>query len=181
VVSVDTYHEKTALAALRAGAHIINDISANPAIMELAAAYGAGLVVMHMQGRPATMQEAPCYTDVVGEVKSFLQAQAQEALRRGVAREALILDPGLGFGKNTAHNLALLGALDQLNLGFPLLLGVSRKRFLSELSGQAFGGPAANLAANLWGVSKGAKILRVHEIGPLKQALKLWEAVEAAA
>jgi dihydropteroate synthase len=178
VISVDTYREETALAALGAGAHILNDISANPAIMDLAAAHGAGLVVMHMQGCPATMQDAPHYHDAVAEVKCFLREKTGEALERGVAHESLIVDPGIGFGKNAAHNLALLSALSQLNFAFPLLLGVSRKGFLRGLSGEAFGGPAANLAANLWGVSQGARILRVHEIRPLKQALKLWEAIK---
>lgn len=178
VVSVDTRHEQVAEAALKAGAHILNDISANPAIMDLAASYRAGLVVMHMQGEPATMQDAPYYDNVVEEVGDFLRAKAEAAIERGVSPRSLILDPGIGFGKSLSHNLALLNALDRLPSAFPLLLGLSRKRFLRALSGEKGGGPAANLAANLWGINKGAKILRVHEIAPLRQALKIWEAIK---
>jgi dihydropteroate synthase len=178
VISVDTRREQVARAALEAGAHILNDISANPALMDLAASYRAGLVVMHMQGEPATMQDAPCYSNVVEEVRDFLLRKAGAAIKRGVSLKSLILDPGIGFGKNLSHNLSLLKALGRLTSDFPLLLGLSRKRFLRALSGENFGGPAANVAASLWGVSQGAKILRTHEIAPLRQALKVWEAIK---
>jgi dihydropteroate synthase len=146
--------------------------------MDLAASYRAGLVVMHMRGEPATMQDAPYYDNVVEEVGGFLRAKARAAIERGVSPKSLILDPGIGFGKNLSHNLALLGALGRLNSDFPLLLGLSRKGFLRAMSGEDWGGQAANLAANLWGVNQGAKILRVHEIAPLRQALKVWEAIK---
>ena len=172
LISVDTYHAHTAAAALEAGADIINDISANPDIMRLAAQTGATLVIMHMQGRPLTMQQAPSYRNVVLEVKAFLLDKVKQALDAGVERKSVIIDPGVGFGKSLQHNVQLLRELHELTrLPYPLLLGVSRKRFLSALSGEAFGGPGANLAANIWGVIQGAKILRVHEVEELRRAL----------
>jgi dihydropteroate synthase len=136
---------------------------------------------MHMQATPATMQNAPYYDDVTAEIITFLQNRAQKALQAGVDKSAVILDPGIGFGKTQSHNLQLMRDLKKFAvLGYPLLLGVSRKSFLANISGQKFGGPGANLAANLWALSQGVKILRVHEVKPLKQASAFFDSLRPA-
>ncbi len=182
-ISIDTYQAATAKAALLAGADIINDISAgaDPAMLPLAAGHGCALVLMHMQGTPATMQKAPFYDDVCAQVAAFLEERVWAALHAGIAREHLILDPGIGFGKTAEHNLALMGGLSKIvALGLPVLLGISRKKTLEALTGEPFGGVGGNLAGNLWGVSQGVKLLRVHEVKTLKQALRVWGAIQGA-
>ncbi|MBP6546054.1 MAG: dihydropteroate synthase [Phenylobacterium sp.] len=183
-ISVDTVKPAVARAAVAAGASIWNDITAlaAPGAPELAAELACEVILMHMQGEPRTMQAAPRYDDVVGEVCEFLMARAEAALAAGVAREAIWLDPGIGFGKTLAHNLALLGALDRVvALGFPVLLGVSRKSFLARLDPAATD-PAhrlgGSLACALAGASAGVAAVRVHDVAETVQALRVWAAVE---
>ncbi len=183
-ISIDTRHASVAHACVEAGAAIINDVEGfrDPAMVEVAAGCDAGLVVMHMLGDPETMQKAPRYDDVVREVGGFLLAQATVLEAAGVARERIVIDPGIGFGKTLEHNLALLAGLPVLaELGYPVAVGVSRKRFIGELSGESeprlrLGG---SIAAGLSAVRAGASILRVHDVGATVQALEVLEAIEA--
>jgi dihydropteroate synthase len=186
-LSVDTMKPGVARAAVAAGARIWNDVYAlrAPGAAETAAALGCEVVLMHMQGDPRSMQDEPRYGDVVAEVSAFLMARAEAALTAGVAREKITLDPGIGFGKTPAHNLALIAGLGRIKaLGFPVLLGVSRKRFIRSLDpaavepGDRLGG---SLAAALAGAANGADILRVHDVRETAQALKVWGAIKAAA
>jgi dihydropteroate synthase len=184
-VSVDTRTPEVASACVEAGAAIINDVSGfrDPAMVEVAASCDAGLVVMHMLGDPVTMQMAPHYDDVVREVGGYLLAQAAVLEAAGVARERIVLDPGIGFGKTLAHNLALLGALPLLaEYGYPLLVGASRKRFIGELTGEAeprerVGG---SVAVAVEAVRQGASIVRVHDVAESAQALRVCVALWAA-
>ena len=181
-ISVDTTKLAVAEAALDAGASIINDITAlrhNPEIAALCAERDAGLVLLHMQGRPRTMQDAPHYDDVVAEVRAFLAERVEFALSEGVAEQRIWVDPGIGFGKTVEHNLALLANLDQIvALGRPVLAGTSRKRFLGSFDGsppdQRLGGTIASTLA-AW--QAGARVLRVHDVAPMRQALTVAEAI----
>jgi dihydropteroate synthase len=169
LISVDTTRCAVARAALEAGAHIVNDITAGqaePDILPLAAGYRAGFVLMHMQGEPRTMQHQPVYADVVAEVGAFLAARRRAALAAGLPEDALVLDPGIGFGKTYDHNWTLLAGLPVLaGLGSPLLVGVSRKRFLGELCGRDVDDRlAASLAAATQAMLRGAAIIRVHDV-----------------
>jgi dihydropteroate synthase len=186
-VSIDTVKPAVARAAVAAGASMWNDISALGGFgaLETAAALGCQVVLMHMQGTPRTMQDRPHYQDVVAEVEAFLARRAEAAIRAGVRRESIWLDPGIGFGKTLAHNLELLAQLDRLGrLGFPILLGVSRKSFIraidrgADAPDERLGG---SLAAALWGARAGAAAVRVHDVRNTVQALKVWTAIEAAA
>jgi dihydropteroate synthase len=150
----------------------------------VAAGSGADVILMHMQGEPRTMQDDPRYVDVVEEVRAFLAECAGAAMAAGVRREDILLDPGIGFGKTLAHNLALLRSLPRLgDLGFPLVVGVSRKRFIraidpsAESADDRLGG---SLAAALWCASHGAAVVRVHEVRETVQALKVWTAAQGA-
>ena len=186
-ISIDTLKADVARAAVQAGATIWNDVTAlrgSEDAASVAAELGVPVVLMHMQGEPGTMQVAPHYEDVVAEVCAFLSERAAAAMAAGVAREAISLDPGIGFGKNLAHNLTLLAHLDQIMaLGFPVLLGVSRKRFVQALDPTAteptdrLGG---SLAAALAGARAGVDVIRVHDVRETVQALKVWQAIEAA-
>ena len=185
VISVDTRLAPVARAALDAGADLVNDISAlrdDPQLVELVAERGVPVVLMHMRGTPADMQQGggPVYDDVVREVADFLQERAEWAIERGVVRERIIVDPGLGFGKRVGHNLQLLAGLDELvGRGYPVLVGASRKRFI----GAAAGGeqPADRLAGSLTcailAAQAGAAIVRVHDVQPTAEALRLLRAV----
>lgn len=169
LLSVDTSKAAVAEAALAAGADILNDVTAglgDPDMLALAARTGAGLVLMHMRGTPRTMQRNPEYADVVAEVRDHLAERVRAAEAAGVARERLVLDPGVGFGKRLEHNLALIAGLGELAaLGRPLLLGVSRKRWLGDLTGRGVGDRmAASLAGAAAGVERGAHIIRVHDV-----------------
>ena len=185
--SIDTSKSSVASAALEAGADIINDVTAmrgDPLMGELAARSGAGVILMHMQGEPRSMQIAPHYQDVVAEVEAFLLARARAAETGGVARDRIWLDPGIGFGKTVAHNLSLLAALPRLAAqGYPLLLGASRKRFIASLAGddpdpsRRLGG---SIAAALQGARCGCRMVRVHDVAETVQALKVWSAMEPA-
>ncbi|MDD2804154.1 MAG: dihydropteroate synthase [Elusimicrobiales bacterium] len=181
-VSVDTCKPELAELAVQAGADIINDITGfkAPAMIEAAARSGAGVVVMHMQGEPRTMQAAPVYTDVVGEVKEFLAGRAAALQAAGV--KDIILDPGIGFGKTLEHNLALIARLGELRaLGYPVLLGVSRKKFIGTLAG---GEPherlSGTIAACVAGAAAGADIIRVHDVAECRKAMLVADAIRAA-
>jgi len=181
VISVDTRHPEVAEAALRAGADIVNDIEAlaRPGMAEIAARAQAAVVLMHMQGTPQTMQRAPSYADCLGEVCAFLEDAAQRALDAGIVPEAIILDPGIGFGKLKEHNLALLRGIGRLKgLGYPVLIGVSRKRFIGELTGRDVPERlAGSLGAALAAWRNGADILRVHDVAPTIDALRVFREV----
>jgi dihydropteroate synthase len=185
-LSVDTMKPEVARAAMAAGASIWNDVTAlsAPGAPELAAELGCDVMLMHMKGEPHTMQAQPRYDDVVAEVIGFLAARAEAALAAGVAAERIWLDPGIGFGKTPAHNLALLANLDRLvALGFPVLLGVSRKSFIAAIDPAAKPADArlpGSLAAALAGARAGVAALRVHDVGETAQALKVWAAIEGA-
>jgi dihydropteroate synthase len=186
VVSVDTYRATTAEAALDAGARIVNDVTAlrgDPRMAALVADAGCPVVLMHMLGRPKTMQREPRYDDVVGEVRHFLEERAGHANAAGVAAENIILDPGIGFGKTPEHNLALLRRLDAVvSLGFPVLLGASRKRFIGTITGaeeakeRVFG----TVATTVLGYERGATLFRVHDVRANREALAVAEAVRSA-
>ncbi|MES9829587.1 MAG: dihydropteroate synthase [Candidatus Thiodiazotropha sp.] len=175
-VSIDTTSSDVARHALDCGANMINDISAgreDPEILALAASAGVPLVLMHMQGTPETMQHAPAYRDAVAEVTSFLQTRVEAALAAGVEPEALLLDPGIGFGKLKRHNLQLLAGLQTIGkLGYPLLLGASRKRFMGSICNQAQPNALmpATCAATALGVMAGVKVFRVHDVWQNRQA-----------
>lgn len=182
VVSVDTMKPEVMRAALDAGAAMVNDVMAlrAPGALEAVAASDAAVCLMHMQGEPQSMQHAPCYTDVVEDVKRFLQDRVQACEAAGVSRERLVIDPGFGFGKTLEHNLALLRHLNRLaELGVPVLAGLSRKSMLGKLTGRdidarEFAGVAAHLAA----VARGARLVRVHNVAAMRDALVIWNAVE---
>jgi len=186
VISVDTYKPAVARAAIAAGADMWNDVTAltAPGASEAAAELGCKVVLMHMQGDPQTMQQAPHYADVVAEVCDFLMAKAEMAMAAGVFREKIWLDPGIGFGKTLAHNLALLANLDRIvALGFPVLLGASRKGLVMHLDPLAvvptdrLGG---SLAAALAGAQAGVAAVRAHDVRETVQALKVWSAIDGA-
>ena len=184
-LSIDTGSAQVASAALAGGAHIVNDVTAlgDPAMAGVVAAAGAGLVLMHMQGSPATMQYAPHYDDVVREVREFLGARMAIAVAAGVARECVALDPGIGFGKSIEHSLRLIARLDELAvLGRPVLLGASRKSFLGRLIGEA--APDQRLEAGLAAASIGAflcaRIIRTHDVAATRRATRIAEALAAA-
>jgi dihydropteroate synthase len=171
-VSIDTRKAEVANAAAQAGATIINDVSAS--LHEVAAAHGAGWVAMHMRGTPATMQRETEYGDVVTEVRDFLVARAETAVAAGV-REVWI-DPGLGFAKTAEHNLSLLHHLDELvATGLPVVVGASRKSFIGRLTGaeRADDRLEGSLAAAVWAMAHGVSMVRVHDVKPTVQALRL--------
>ncbi|MES9970412.1 MAG: dihydropteroate synthase [Candidatus Thiodiazotropha sp.] len=176
-ISIDTTLSEVAREAIDAGASMINDVSAgrdDPEMFGLAGAADVPLVLMHMQGTPETMQHAPTYRDVVSEVKSFLEGRVEAALGAGIKPESLLLDPGIGFGKQKRHNLALLAGLKQIGeLGYPLLLGVSRKRFMGAISNRIQPEQLipATCACTALGVMAGVKVFRVHDVWQNRQAL----------
>lgn len=187
LLSVDTRHAAVAEQALEAGADIINDITglADPAMRALCAAAPCGIVLMHMQGQPRTMQLAPHYDDVVREVRAFFEERLALAEAAGIARERICLDPGIGFGKNVEHNLALIAHLEELRVAdLPLLMALSRKRFMGAvLSG---GAPAPvrealpTVVMSLLAADRGADLHRVHDVRELRDALRLRRAVLGA-
>lgn len=181
-ISIDTSKLDVALAALDAGATIVNDVTAlrgDPEIGALCAERDVGLVLMHMQGTPRTMQESPTYGDVVEDVRSFLSERLEAAVASGVAEERVWLDPGIGFGKTLDHNLELLRRLPELReLGRPLVVGASRKSFIGKIDGspvaERLGG---TIASCVMAVAGGADVLRVHDVAEVGQALKVAAAV----
>lgn len=178
-VSIDTTKAVVAAAAIDAGAVLVNDVAAgaDPEMLPLVASTGAGLCLMHMRGSPATMQHDPHYDEVVDEVEAFLTRRMAAAAAAGVAEEQLVLDPGIGFGKTLAHNLALLRALPRLerHLGRPLLVGVSRKRLVAALAGGDDAPAARDAASHLLHVQLAphCALLRVHDVPGAAAALRL--------
>jgi dihydropteroate synthase len=176
-LSVDTNKAEVARQALEAGAHIINDITAlqgDPAMPDVVRRYEAGVILMHMQGTPATMQRQPSYADVVAEVADFLQTRLQACHDVGIAGSRVVLDPGIGFGKTREHNVQLLAHLEQLQrLGRPVCLGVSRKGFLGKLLDRPLQQRlAGSLAAVCYAVMRGgAQIVRVHDVAETRDVL----------
>lgn len=182
-VSIDTRKAAVMAAALAAGAAIVNDVSAlthDPAALALVAARGCPVVLMHAQGTPQTMQDAPVYDDVVRDVFDWLDARIAACVAAGIDRARIIADPGIGFGKTLGHNLALLRRIALFHgLGVPLLLGASRKKLIGTLAndapvGERLGG---SLALALHGIARGVQIVRVHDVAATVQAIRLWEAV----
>ena len=182
IVSVDTIKPAVMRAAIAAGASMINDVTAlaAPAAREAVASGGAAVCLMHMQGEPRTMQQAPHYADVVGEVRAYLAARAQACRDAGIEADRIVVDPGFGFGKSVAHNLELLRRLERLaELGFPVLAGLSRKSTLGAITGRDVGERlSASVAAALAAALRGARILRVHDVRETVDALAVWRAVE---
>jgi dihydropteroate synthase len=185
-VSIDTSKASVARAALDAGAQIVNDVAAgrfDPEILYVAAERGAPVVLMHMRGEPRTMQKNPVYSDLVGEVATFLTERAEAAVAAGVARDRIVVDPGFGFGKTREHNLVLLARLRELRcLGFPILAGTSRKSFIGATLGdlpvdERLEGTAATVAL---AVVNGASIVRVHDVREMGRVASMVEAVQAA-
>lgn len=181
-LSIDTFKPAVMRAAIEAGADMINDIYGfrQPGAIEAVAGSDCGLCVMHMQGEPRTMQQAPAYADVAGEVGAFLREQAQRLEAAGVDPGRICLDPGFGFGKTTAHNYDLLRSLPTIGaLGYPLLIGVSRKTMIGAVTGRPVGERlAGSIAAALAAVARGAAIVRVHDVAATVDALKVWQAVQ---
>jgi dihydropteroate synthase len=181
-ISVDTYKPEVAGRALALGAHMLNDIAGlrDPAMIETVASHGAAAVIMHMKGEPKTMQQAAEYEDVVAEVKAFLERQAARASAAGI--DGIVIDPGLGFGKTAQHSLEILRRLPELvGLGYPVLIGPSRKSFL----GQVTGAPVEDrlegtLAAVTAAVLGGARIVRVHDVKQCRRAVQVAEAIRGA-
>ncbi len=184
-VSVDTSKPEVMRAAVAAGAGIINDVRAlqEPGAREAAADLGVPVCLMHMQGRPRTMQDAPQYGDVVAEVRDFLLARAAACESAGIPRDRILLDPGFGFGKTLEHNLRLLAATDELvATGYPVLVGMSRKSMIGQI---LEGAPVeerlhGSVAAALIAAMKGARILRVHDVKPTADALRVFTAMQQA-
>ena len=181
LISVDTTKAEVARRALEAGAHIVNDISAgrfDPAMLAAVAGAGAGLVLMHMQGTPQTMQLDPRYGDVTNEVVGFLRERVAAAKAAGISTKQIAVDPGVGFGKTVEHNLALLRRLEAVgSLGRPVLVGVSRKSFIAKMLGADAAHADAlrqgSVAAAVWAVARGANIVRVHDVAETAQALRV--------
>jgi dihydropteroate synthase len=183
-VSIDTSKAEVARAALAAGAVLVNDVTAlrgDPGMAGVVAASGADVCLMHMLGEPRTMQDDPRYDDVVAEVEAFLAARADAAVAAGIPRDRIALDPGIGFGKTLAHNLALMRALPRLAALGPLLLGVSRKRFLGEATGRDLDDrDRATAAACALAYERGARLFRVHEPAAVRDALLVAAAAAGA-
>ena len=182
LVSVDTYHASVAKAALDEGAVMINDISAmrfDPEMLPLLASHHAAVVLMHMQGNPQTMQQAPVYRHVIDEIYTFLAERLDTAVQHGTARERLVCDPGFGFGKTLRHNVDLLNSLPSFrSLGQPLLIGTSRKSFLGRLlQREVWDRLEGTMASVLYAALQGATLVRVHDVGPIAQAVRMLDAV----
>lgn len=183
-VSVDTSRPELMQAALDLGADIVNDVRAlsRPGAIEVLAAYPqAGICLMHMQGEPGQMQQAPAYRDVLQEVTAFLRGRVDACRAAGIDARRIVVDPGIGFGKAASHNLTLLARQRELlAIGQPLLLGWSRKSTLGQLTGRPVGERAsASVAAALMSVERGASIVRVHDVAATVDALKVWRACRA--
>jgi dihydropteroate synthase len=183
-LSVDTYKAAVARACLEAGAAVVNDITAlagDPDMPEVVRQSGCGAILMHMQGTPQTMQQAPHYDDVVVDIGRFFEERLQDCAARGIAAERLALDPGIGFGKTAAHNLKILARLPEFQrFGRPVCLGVSRKGFLGRLLGDrpAAGRLASSLAAACYALGRGAvQIIRVHDVVETRDAVTVFQAV----
>ena len=186
-ISVDTRKAGVARAALAAGADIVNDVAAmsfDPEMVSVVAGTGAPVILMHSVKTPATMQDDPRYEDVLLDVYDFLKARIAEAEAAGIARDRIMVDPGIGFGKTAAHNLALVHRLSLFHdLGVPVLLGVSRKRFIGTIGREEVAARRmpGSVAVALAGVAQGVQVVRVHDVAETRQALRLWQAVNGVA
>jgi len=185
-LSIDTYKPEVMRLAVSAGASLINDVFGlrQPGALEAAAQTDAAVCVMHMQGTPQTMQADPQYLDVVAEVADFLSQRVAACEAAGISRDRIVVDPGFGFGKTTAHNIALLRGLGAIaeRTGLPLLAGLSRKSVLGRITNrdQASDRVAGSVASALVAVQNGARILRVHDVAATLDMLRVWQALEAA-
>lgn len=178
-LSIDTFKTEVMRAALDAGVDLVNDIAAleSEGALELVAASNAAVCLMHKQGNPQMMQQAPQYSDVVGEVADYLTKRCELAIAAGIAPERLLPDPGFGFGKTLEHNAALFRALPAMRktLGYPLLVGVSRKTMLGQITGRSVGDRmAASIIAAVLAAQAGAAVIRVHDVAETVDALKVW-------
>ena len=183
-ISIDSSKPEVMRAAVQAGAGMINDVCGlrREGALDAAAALGVPVVLMHMQGEPRSMQAAPQYDDVVGEVHRFLAERIFAAEMAGIPKQRIVVDPGFGFGKDTAHNLQLLAQFERFaELGVPVLAGLSRKRSIGELTGRDVPADrvAGSVAAHLIAAQRGAAIVRVHDVAATVDALKVWNAVAA--
>jgi dihydropteroate synthase len=180
-VSIDTGKAAVMRAAVAAGAVMVNDVYAlqQPGALDAAVGLDAAVCLMHMQGKPSTMQDNPRYRNVVVEVTGFLESRAAQCIAAGIAPDRIVIDPGFGFGKSDAHNISLLAGLGQLlSLQLPILVGLSRKGTLGKLTGRPVDGRlAAGLAAAVLAVERGANIVRTHDVGPTVDALRIARAV----
>ena len=181
-ISIDTSKPEVMRAAVQAGAGLINDVHAlrRGGALDAAAALGVPVVLMHMQGEPRSMQAAPDYDDVVGDVHRFLAERIFAAEMAGIAKKRIVIDPGFGFGKDTMHNLQLLAHMERfVELGVPVLAGLSRKRSIGELTGRSVPTErvSGSVAAHLIAVQHGAVIVRVHDVAATVDALKIWNAL----
>lgn len=184
-VSIDTWKSEVAERALDLGAHAINDISGlqfDPGLAALAGRYGAGLVISHIKGTPKNMQTDPIYEDVVAEIREFLRAAAERAVADGVDVRSVVIDPGIGFGKRLEHNLLILKKLGELaDLGYPVLVGPSRKSFIGTILDAPVGERLeGTLAAAVLGAANGAAIVRVHDVKEARRALAMADAIATA-
>ena len=183
IISVDTYKPEIARRAIAAGALIVNDITGlDPSgnMTEVVAQSSAGVVIMHMQGTPSTMQIKPEYEDVAGEVISFFHHRIQTAVQAGIAKERIAVDPGIGFGKTLEHNLTILRNLNKFaELGCALLIGTSRKRMIGDITGRPVGErTAGSVASALHAAWHGAQVVRVHDTAATVDAIRVWNALE---
>ncbi len=185
-ISVDTSKSAVAARALEVGAKLVNDVTAlrgDPEMAGVVAAAGADCCLMHMLGDPRTMQRDPRYDDVVDDIKAFLSERLAAAVAAGIAEERILLDPGIGFGKTTEHNLELVRRLDELvALGRPVVIGTSRKSFLGRLTGRESPDDrvAATIATNVLAYERGARVFRVHDVAPVHDALEVTAATVSA-
>jgi len=184
VISIDTSRPEVVAAGCAAGAHLINDIRGfrNPATLAAAAAADAAVCIMHMQGEPDSMQLAPHYEDVVGEVEHYLHARVRDAVAAGIAADAILVDPGFGFGKTQAHNVALFRQLERLTAGLPpLLVGVSRKSMVGHLTGRPVAERlAGSVALAALAAARGARVVRAHDVAETWDAVRVGAAVRTA-
>jgi dihydropteroate synthase len=184
ILSIDTTRAAVAEAALDAGANLINDISAgrdDPALLSLVARREIPMILMHMQGTPATMQMHPTYGDVTSEVIQFLSNRVTAAIAAGVAPSSVLIDPGIGFGKTMEHNLELLRRLREFgSLGCPIVVGTSRKGFIGKITGEepASGRPFGTAATVAWSLINGVSLVRVHDVEPMSQVVRMIEAIQ---
>ena len=184
-LSIDTYDVAVAREAVKAGASMINDITAlsDEKMSQLAAEEGVAVVLMHMRGTPASMQDNPQYADVVKEVRDYLLCQAKAAQKAGIKEELIFIDPGIGFGKTVKHNLLLLKHLDEfVKTGYKVLTGTSRKRFIGQIIGQDEPGERVfGTAATVgWAVEKGVSVVRVHDVRAMCDVVKIVSAIRSA-
>ncbi len=180
MISIDTYKPAVMAASCQAGAHLINDIKAlqEPNAIKIAAESNALICLMHMQGEPSSMQQHPVYQNVIDEVSIFLNNRVSACLAAGISPDKLILDPGFGFGKTVEQNYELLGRLNEMQLGYPLLIGVSRKSMIGNLLNRSVDERlAGSIAAALYALAQGARIIRVHDVQATSDAVKVfWRA-----